>query len=152
MGRFPRGARRVGWIAGLLLCGLGGPVGPGTARAEGDEEKPKVPDAPLVWVRHDVSALTLGRPEFIPDRGPYPVASDQVNDATLPLFGGEGEEAVKPYGSAEDVIELIKAECGGSARDVGGRGRVDRFPGVGEDRRPRPRRDAGRHRGLPRAA
>ena len=65
----------------------------------------------LTLQAHSVADLTTGLTEFRPPKIDL-VMSDQVNDEENPLFGGEGVETVKPYGSAEDLIELVKSAVG----------------------------------------
>ena len=65
-------------------------------------------DEPLEFRLISVASITRGHSDFIPERGPLPTGADAVNDEANPLFGGEGEESWKPYGSVEDVIELAK--------------------------------------------
>ena len=62
--------------------------------------------------QHPVADLTTGLTNFIPPRIDL-VSGDQVNDEANPLFGGESEETEKPFGSIEDLIELIKGAVGG---------------------------------------
>lgn len=65
----------------------------------------------LVLKTHSVADLTQGLTEFRPPKIDL-VMSDQVNDEENPLFGGEGEETVKPFGGAAELIDLIKAAVG----------------------------------------
>lgn len=65
----------------------------------------------LVLGVHPVADLTTGLTDFIPPRIDL-VSADQVNDEEKPLFGGESEEIVKPYGSIDEVIELVKSSVG----------------------------------------
>jgi hypothetical protein len=60
----------------------------------------------------DVGALTQGRSNFIPDRGPLGPRPDEVNDEQFPLFGSEGEEPLRPYGTIDQLIELVKQHTG----------------------------------------
>ena len=108
MARFPRWGRR-GWVL-VGLLGVGGIAQGGLARADDAPDQPKVPGAPLVLRRYEVSALTRGHPDFGQERGPYPVPSDLVNDQGWCLFGAESEEESKPYGGCDDLMELVKAE------------------------------------------
>ena len=66
----------------------------------------------LTLHQHSVADMTTGLTDFIPPRIDL-VSGDQVNDEANPLFGGEGEEPVKPFGTIEDLIELIKSAVGG---------------------------------------
>lgn len=78
-------------------------------------------DEPRLELRfHDVGALTQGNPWFIPERGPYPVPPKQVNDEDSPMFGGEGEDDEKPFGSIDQLIELIKSSTSPGAWEVEG--------------------------------
>ena len=65
----------------------------------------------LTLVVHSVADLTAGLTEFKPPKIDL-VPSDQVNDEENPLFGGESEETTKPYGSIDDIIELVKSAVG----------------------------------------
>ena len=65
----------------------------------------------LALVVHSVADLTAGLTEFKPPKIDL-VPSDQVNDEENPLFGGESEETIKPYGSIDDIIELVKSAVG----------------------------------------
>ncbi len=65
----------------------------------------------LTLVVHGVADLTTGLTEFKPPKIDL-VPSDQVNDEENPLFGSEGEETLKPYGSIDDIIELVKSAVG----------------------------------------
>src|SRR5262245_42122839 len=67
----------------------------------------------LVLMVHPVADLTSGLTDFTPPRIDL-VSADQVNDEEHPLFGGESEEVIKPYGSIQDLIELIKSSVGGA--------------------------------------
>ena len=60
---------------------------------------------------HGVADLTAGLTEFKPPKIDL-VPADQVNDEENPLFGSEGEETIKPYGSIDDIIELVKSAVG----------------------------------------
>src|SRR5438477_12088700 len=66
----------------------------------------------LVLKQHSVADMTTGLTDFIPPRIDL-VSADQVNDEANPFFGGEGEEPIKPFGTIEDLIELIKSAVGG---------------------------------------
>lgn len=65
----------------------------------------------LTLVVHPVADLTAGLTDFKPPKIDL-VPSDQVNDEENPLFGGEAEETIKPYGSIDDIIELVKSAVG----------------------------------------
>ena len=65
----------------------------------------------LVMQAHSEAPLTPRLTHFRPPKIDL-VPADQVNDEENPLFGGEGEETVKPYGSITDLIDLIKAAVG----------------------------------------
>ncbi|MCC7136890.1 MAG: hypothetical protein IT460_00505 [Planctomycetes bacterium] len=66
----------------------------------------------LVLKNHSVTDLTQGLTDFRPPKLDL-VLSDQVNDEENPLFGAEGEETIKPFGGASDLVELIKSAVGG---------------------------------------
>ncbi|MCB9825677.1 MAG: hypothetical protein H6806_12385 [Planctomycetes bacterium] len=61
----------------------------------------------LVVQIHPVADLTAGLTNFIPPTIRL-VGPDDVSDEEQPLFGSEAEEPVRPYGSADELIELIK--------------------------------------------
>ncbi|MGE0191691.1 MAG: hypothetical protein AB7T63_06565, partial [Planctomycetota bacterium] len=61
----------------------------------------------LVVQIHNVADLTAGLTNFIPPTIRL-VGPDDVSDEEQPLFGSEAEEPVRPYGSADELIELIK--------------------------------------------
>jgi general secretion pathway protein D len=61
--------------------------------------------------QHPVADMTSGLTDFIPPHIDL-VTGDQVNDEQNPLFGSEGEEPIKPFGTAEDLVELIKGAVG----------------------------------------
>jgi type II secretory pathway component GspD/PulD (secretin)/tetratricopeptide (TPR) repeat protein len=65
----------------------------------------------LVLRTHSVADLTMGLTDFIPPHIDL-VSAEHVNDEENPLFGTESEEAIKPYGDAEALIELIKGAVG----------------------------------------
>jgi hypothetical protein len=88
--------RRAVILLGLVLL-LTGP-------APSADEEPQ----PLALRIYDISALTMGRPEW--RREHEPVGIDDVGDEDRPLFGSEGEEPQLPLGSAEELVELIRSE------------------------------------------
>jgi general secretion pathway protein D len=61
----------------------------------------------LVVQIHTVADLTSGLTNFIPPTITL-VSPDSVSDEENPLFGAEGEEPVLPYGTVDELIELIK--------------------------------------------
>jgi len=63
--------------------------------------------AQLVVQIHSVADLTSGLTDFIPPRIQL-VGPDDAGDEENPLFGGEGEERIFPFGQISDLIELIK--------------------------------------------
>jgi type II secretory pathway component GspD/PulD (secretin) len=65
----------------------------------------------LVNQSHSVADLTVGLTNFLPPRVDI-VSADQVNDEERPLFGAEGEEPIKPYGTVDELMELIKTAVG----------------------------------------
>jgi type II secretory pathway component GspD/PulD (secretin) len=62
----------------------------------------------LVVQIHSVADLTTGLTDFIPPTIQL-VGPDSVSDEEHPLFGAEGEEPVLPYGTIDELIELIKS-------------------------------------------
>ncbi len=56
---------------------------------------------------HNVADLTTGLTDFIPPTIQL-VSPDMVSDEENPLFGAEGEEPILPYGTVDELIELIK--------------------------------------------
>jgi len=66
---------------------------------------------------HAVADLTLGLTDFIPPQ------ITQVNvdeESELPLFGGEAEETVQPYGTIEELTELVRASVSPKTWEEGG--------------------------------
>ena len=54
---------------------------------------------------HPVADLTLGLTDFIPPQ----ITQVGVNeDSEVPLFGGQAEEAPQPYGTIEELAELVR--------------------------------------------
>lgn len=86
----------------LLAAAL---IGASTGARAGDRDADRESE---YWL-HDVAALAAGNSYFKIDRGPWTPTSDSVNDVENPLFGGEGEEAVRAFGTTEDLLELVKA-------------------------------------------
>jgi hypothetical protein len=83
----------------------------------------------LRWL--SVGALTHPVPGFVPDRGPRPATADDVNSSASPMFGGEAEEGIAPYGTVDEVIEAIKGRTPramwdgeGTSIAASGRGRI----------------------------
>jgi general secretion pathway protein D len=56
---------------------------------------------------HSVADLTSGLTDFIPPTIQL-VGPDSVSDEENPLFGAEGEEPVLPYGTIDELIDLIR--------------------------------------------
>ena len=56
---------------------------------------------------HSVADLTTGLTNFIPPTIQL-VSPDMVSDEENPLFGAQGEEPILPYGTVDELIELIK--------------------------------------------
>ncbi|NJN14700.1 MAG: type II and III secretion system protein, partial [Planctomycetes bacterium] len=64
----------------------------------------------LVLRIHPVADLTLGLTDFIPPQITQVGVSD---DSDTPLFGGQAEEAPQPYGTIEELMELVRGAVGG---------------------------------------
>lgn len=64
--------------------------------------------ANLVVQIHNVADLVTGLTDFIPPTIQL-VGPDSVSDEEQPLFGREGEEPILPYGTAAELIELVKS-------------------------------------------
>jgi tetratricopeptide (TPR) repeat protein len=64
--------------------------------------------ANLVVEIHNVADLVTGLTDFIPPTVQL-VGPDSVGDEEHPLFGAEGEEPVLPYGTIDELIELVKS-------------------------------------------
>lgn len=99
--------RPSAWVVAILLGIFGGLRGPSPAR--GDDGPARDPDGPLLLQYFEVGALTRGTTRFLGEKGPEPARTDMVNDEEAPLFGGEGEETLKPYGTVEELIDVIRA-------------------------------------------
>ncbi|MDJ0972827.1 MAG: hypothetical protein QNJ98_00025 [Planctomycetota bacterium] len=84
-------------IALLLLLPMAAP--PGGA----DEERSR---GPLTTRLYEIGALTHGIQDWI--RPTAPSEFDGVSNEESPLFGIEAEEPFYPYGTADELIELIK--------------------------------------------
>jgi general secretion pathway protein D len=54
---------------------------------------------------HPVADLTLGLTDFIP---PQITQVGVDEDSEVPLFGGQAEEAPQPYGTIEELLELVR--------------------------------------------
>ena len=67
---------------------------------------------------HPVADLTLGLTDFIPPQ----ITQVGVNeDSEVPLFGGQAEEAPQPYGTIEELLELVRGStAAGTWDDAGG--------------------------------
>ncbi len=63
----------------------------------------------LVLRIHPVADLTLGLTDFIPPQITQVGVSD---DTDTPLFGGQAEEAPQPYGTIEELMELVRGAVG----------------------------------------
>jgi tetratricopeptide (TPR) repeat protein len=69
--------------------------------------------ANLVVEIHNVADLVAGLTDFIPPTVQL-VGPDSVSDEEQPLFGAEGEEPVLPYGTIDELIELVKGSVNAS--------------------------------------
>ena len=88
--------RRVACLLGLLLLLSG-------SHLSAEEEQPR-----YSLRIFDISGLTMGRPEWIPEN--EPIGIDEVSDEDRPLFGSESEMRHLPAGTSEEIIELIRAD------------------------------------------
>ena len=77
---------------------------PATASAD-DEDDAR---APLVTRIVDIGALTVGRPWFLRMQPPTVDSWATERDEARPLFGAESEEPILPFGTVDEIIELIK--------------------------------------------
>ncbi len=66
---------------------------------------------------HPVADLTLGLTDFIP---PQITQIGVDEDSETPLFGGQAEEAPQPYGTIEELMELVRASVSPLTWEEGG--------------------------------
>jgi len=66
---------------------------------------------------HPIADLTLGLTDFIP---PEITQLGADEDTEVPLFGGQAEEAPQPYGTAEDLMELVRTSVAPQTWEEGG--------------------------------
>ena len=66
---------------------------------------------------HPVADLTMGLVDFIP---PQITQVGVDEDSETPLFGGQGEEAVQPYGTIEELMELVQGAVSPETWEEGG--------------------------------
>jgi general secretion pathway protein D len=66
---------------------------------------------------HPVADLTLGLVDFIP---PQITEVGVDEDSETPLFGGQGEEAPQPYGTIEELMELVRSAVSPPTWEEGG--------------------------------
>ncbi|HEX5139117.1 MAG TPA: hypothetical protein VFY93_19265 [Planctomycetota bacterium] len=71
----------------------------------------------LVLRIHHVADLTMGITDFIPPKITLVTASE---DEEAPLFGGVGDEAAQPYGTIEELTELVRATVSPQTWEQGG--------------------------------
>lgn len=93
----------------------------------------------LVTRLFDVSALTMGRPDFI---GEQLLSPGDVGDEDSPLFGAEGEEPIHPAGLVGDLMFLLQSSVepaswgsvyGAAMSEIGERTiRVRTFPDIAD--------------------
>jgi len=72
----------------------------------------------LVLQIHPVADLTLGLTDFIP---PDITAVGVSDDTETPIFGGQADEAPQPYGTIEELMELVRNSVGADAWEGEGR-------------------------------
>ncbi|MHC4547203.1 MAG: hypothetical protein ACYTEZ_00365 [Planctomycetota bacterium] len=66
---------------------------------------------------HPVADLTLGLTDFIP---PQITQIGVDEDSETPLFGGQAEEAPQPYGTIEELMELVRGSVSPQTWEEGG--------------------------------
>jgi general secretion pathway protein D len=66
---------------------------------------------------HPVADLTLGLTDFIP---PQITLVGVDEDSEAPLFGGQAEEAPQPYGTIEELMELVRTSVSPLTWEEGG--------------------------------
>jgi tetratricopeptide (TPR) repeat protein len=66
---------------------------------------------------HGVADLTMGLVDFLPPQITQ-VMPDE--DSEIPLFGGEAEEAPQPYGTIEELVELVRNAVSPQTWEEGG--------------------------------
>jgi general secretion pathway protein D len=66
---------------------------------------------------HPAADLTLGLTDFIP---PQITQVGVDEDSEVPLFGGQGEEAPQPYGTIEELMELVRGAVSPQTWEEGG--------------------------------
>jgi general secretion pathway protein D len=66
---------------------------------------------------HPVADLTMGLVDFIP---PQITQVGVDEDSETPLFGGHGEEAPQPYGTIEELMELVQGAVSPATWEEGG--------------------------------
>ena len=66
---------------------------------------------------HPVADLTLGLTDFIP---PQITQIGVDEDSETPLFGGQAEEAPQPYGTIEELMELVRSSVSPATWEEGG--------------------------------
>ncbi|MHC4162910.1 MAG: hypothetical protein ACYTDU_03565 [Planctomycetota bacterium] len=66
---------------------------------------------------HPVADLTLGLTDFIP---PQITQIGVDEDSETPLFGGQAEEAPQPYGTIEELMELVRSSVSPGTWEEGG--------------------------------
>jgi len=66
---------------------------------------------------HPVADLTLGLTDFIP---PQITQVGVDEDSETPLFGGQAEEAPQPYGTIEELLELVRTSVAQESWDDAG--------------------------------
>ncbi len=66
---------------------------------------------------HPVADLTLGLTDFIP---PQITLVGVDEDSEAPLFGGQAEEAPQPYGTIEELVELVRTSVAPAAWEEDG--------------------------------
>ena len=65
---------------------------------------------------HPVADLTLGLTDFIP---PQITQVGVDEDSETPLFGGQAEEAPQPYGTIEELMELVRGSVAVDSWETG---------------------------------
>jgi hypothetical protein len=103
-------------LVGLLLAAafLRG-VRPASLHAEDAPARiPASSDASIETRLYPVRSLLRGHPAYQLDRGPAPVAPEEVNSEAWPVFGHESADRVFDFGTADEFVSALQREAGES--------------------------------------